>query len=153
MVPEIIFISKSMNYFFYNLAAEMFVYDDKVTINQNKKNFSRLFWSSHQRCSIKKVLLKNFAKFTGKDLCQSLIFNEVAALTPGILLKKDSNTGVWLLLLVIIHLTLVTDQCLKEKKNPVSSFLEYLYTSLRPCTHGQKNYSEKYWRFLPLFQT
>ena len=43
MVPEIIFISKSMNYFFYNLAAEMFVYDDKVTINQNKKNFPRLF--------------------------------------------------------------------------------------------------------------
>ena len=30
--------------------------------------------SSHQRCSIKKGALKNFAKFTGKHLCQSLFF-------------------------------------------------------------------------------
>ena len=28
--------------------------------------------SSHQRCSIKKGALRNFAKFTGKHLCQSL---------------------------------------------------------------------------------
>ena len=34
--------------------------------------------SSHQRCSIKKGVLRNFAKFTGKHLCQSLFFNEVA---------------------------------------------------------------------------
>ena len=26
----------------------------------------------HQRCSIKKGVLKNFAKFTGKHLCQRL---------------------------------------------------------------------------------
>ena len=41
--------------------------------------------SSHRRCSIKIVALKNFAKFTGKHLCQSLFFNKVAAPT---LLKK-----------------------------------------------------------------
>ena len=34
--------------------------------------------SSHQRCSIKKGVLRNFAKFTGKRLCQSLFFNKVA---------------------------------------------------------------------------
>ena len=28
----------------------------------------------------KKVVLKNFAKFTGKHLCQSLVFNKVAGL-------------------------------------------------------------------------
>ena len=33
--------------------------------------------SSHQRCSAKKGVLRNFAKFTGKHLCQSLFFNEV----------------------------------------------------------------------------
>ena len=27
--------------------------------------------SSHQRCSLKKGVLKNFTKFTGKHLCQS----------------------------------------------------------------------------------
>ena len=31
-----------------------------------------LIRSNHQRCSIKKVVLKNFAKFSGKHLCQSL---------------------------------------------------------------------------------
>ena len=34
--------------------------------------------SSHLRCSVKKVVLRNFAKFTGKPLCQSLFFNKVA---------------------------------------------------------------------------
>ena len=34
--------------------------------------------SSHQRCSMKKGVLRNFAKFTGKHLCQSLFFNKVA---------------------------------------------------------------------------
>ena len=36
--------------------------------------------SSHQRCSIEKGVLRNFAKFTGKHLCQSL--------RPATLLKK-----------------------------------------------------------------
>ena len=31
-----------------------------------------------QTCSVKKVFLRNFAKFTGKHLCQSLFFNKVA---------------------------------------------------------------------------
>ena len=33
-----------------------------------------------QRCSVKKDVLKNFAKFTGKHLCLSLFLNKVAAL-------------------------------------------------------------------------
>ena len=36
--------------------------------------------NSHRRCSVKKGVLKNFAKFTGKHLCQSLFFNKVAGL-------------------------------------------------------------------------
>ena len=38
--------------------------------------------SSHRRCSIEKGALRNFAKFTGKRLCQSLFFNKVAGLGP-----------------------------------------------------------------------
>ena len=41
--------------------------------------FSR---SSHRRCSVRKGVLRNFAKFTGKHLCQSLYFNKVAGLRP-----------------------------------------------------------------------
>ena len=36
----------------------------------------------------KKGVLRNFAKFTGKYLCQSLFFNKVAGLRPATLLKK-----------------------------------------------------------------
>ena len=36
----------------------------------------------------KKRVLRNFAKFTGKHLCQSLFFNKVAGLRPATSLKK-----------------------------------------------------------------
>ena len=39
----------------------------------SKYNFCRkIYKSSHQRCSARKGVLRNFAKFTGKQLCQSL---------------------------------------------------------------------------------
>ena len=44
--------------------------------------------SSHERYSVRKGVLRNFAKFTGKQLCQSLFFNKVAGLMPATLLKK-----------------------------------------------------------------
>ena len=37
--------------------------------------------SSHRRCSVRKLVLRNFTKFTGKHLCQSLLFNKVAGLS------------------------------------------------------------------------
>ena len=37
---------------------------------------------------MKKGVLRNFTKFTGKHLCQSLFFNKVAGLRPATLLKK-----------------------------------------------------------------
>ena len=37
---------------------------------------------------IQSDVLRNSAKFTGKHLCQSLFFNEVAGLWPPTLLKK-----------------------------------------------------------------
>ena len=44
--------------------------------------------SSHRRCSVKKGVLGNFAKFTKKHLCQSLFFDKVVGLKSAILLKK-----------------------------------------------------------------
>ena len=43
--------------------------------------------SSHQRCSIKKIFLKNFAIFTRKHLCWSLIL--IKAWRPATLWKRD----------------------------------------------------------------
>ena len=42
--------------------------------------FITLSRSSHQRCSVKKRVLRNFSKSTGKHLCQGLLFNKVAGL-------------------------------------------------------------------------
>ena len=43
---------------------------------------------SHQRCTVRKVFFRNFTKFTGKHLCQSLFLNKVAGLRPPTLFKK-----------------------------------------------------------------
>ena len=39
-----------------------------------------LIRSSQRMCSVRKGVLRNFAKFTGKHLCQSLFFNKIAGL-------------------------------------------------------------------------
>ena len=46
--------------------------------------------SSRPEVFCKKGALRNFAKFTGKHLCQNLFFNKVAALRPAALLKKET---------------------------------------------------------------
>ena len=46
------------------------------------------FRSIHWRCSVKKNVLRNFSKFTGKHLCHSLFFNNFAGLRPVTLLEK-----------------------------------------------------------------
>ena len=43
-----------------------------------------------------KDVLRNFAKFTGKHLCQRLYFNKFAGLRLQLSLKRDSVTGVFL---------------------------------------------------------
>ena len=50
----------------------------------------RIFHKFHKQlpCSIRKGVLRNFAKFTGKRLCQRLFFNNVADLNPATLFKK-----------------------------------------------------------------
>ena len=50
--------------------------------------------SCHPEVFCKKAVLKNFAKFTGKQLCQSLLFKKAAIQRPSTLSKRDSGTGV-----------------------------------------------------------
>ena len=44
--------------------------------------------NSHQRYSVRKGVLRNFAKLRGKHLCQVLFFNKVAGPEPATLLKE-----------------------------------------------------------------
>ena len=48
--------------------------------------------SSHQRFSIKKVVLKNFVKVTGKHLCQCPFFQKVAGLRAYNFIKVETLT-------------------------------------------------------------
>ena len=54
----------------------------EFTTNQESKHEFQLIISkirnSHQWCSMKKDVLRNFTKFTGKHLCQSLFFKRQA---------------------------------------------------------------------------
>ena len=52
--------------------------------------------SSHRMCSAEKGVLKNFANSTGKLLLESLFNNFVKQLFKATLLKRDSNTSVFL---------------------------------------------------------
>ena len=49
----------------------------------------RFYRSSCPEVFCKKGVLRNFAKFTGKHLCQNLFFNKVAGLRPATLLKNS----------------------------------------------------------------
>ena len=51
--------------------------------------------SSHQRCSMKKGVLRNFTKFTGKHLCQGLFLIKLKAEACNFI-KKKSGTSVFL---------------------------------------------------------
>ena len=52
------------------------------------ENIFYIFISSRPEVFCRKGVLSNFAKFTGKHLCQSLFFNKVAGLRPATLLTK-----------------------------------------------------------------
>ena len=56
---------------------------------------------------LKTAILKNFAIFTGKHLCRSLFLTKVQAWKSAALLKRDSNTGVFLWILRIFKNTYI----------------------------------------------
>ena len=51
--------------------------------------------SSHQRCFVKKGVFRNFAKFTGKHLCQNLFFNKVAGGGACNFIKQETLAQVF----------------------------------------------------------
>ena len=57
-------------------------------------NFQKL-----TECSIKKAVLKNFVILTGKHLCWSFFLIKLQVFWPATLLKRGSNTSVFLWIL------------------------------------------------------
>ena len=76
---------------------------DWSTDHNNWKRLSKIIvpflaWCQKQPPEIfcKKAFLKNFAIFTGKHLCWSLFLTKLQVLRSATLLKRDSNTSVFL---------------------------------------------------------
>ena len=65
-----------------------------MNLHLNFHLWIRIIKSSHQWCSVKKGVHRNFAKFTGKHLCQSLLFNKVAGGSCNFI-KKETLTQVF----------------------------------------------------------
>ena len=74
----------------------------EVSSNPNSTPlFVIVFWGETNRSSLSQMffkigVLKNFANFIGKHQCWSLFLIKLQAWRPATLLKRDSNTGVFL---------------------------------------------------------
>ena len=64
------------------------------TIKQNK-NIENYRSSSRRRCPVRKGVLRNFAKFTGKHLRQSLFFNKGSCEFSEISKKTSLTEHLW----------------------------------------------------------
>ena len=69
-----------MNGFFWKSAPQWQIYWKEVIPEFYYPFKPFIVKSSQQRCSIKKGVLRNFTKFIGKPLCQSLFFSKVTGL-------------------------------------------------------------------------
>ena len=73
------------------------LYDGAFSCAFGRKIFSqKSFRSNNRKCSAKKSILKNFPNFTGKHLCWSLFLINLQTFKPATLLKRDSNTSVFM---------------------------------------------------------
>ena len=66
---------------------ELWLYLSPVRLTGAERN------RSNGSCSVNKGVPKNFAKFTGKLLCQSLVFNKVAGLRKFLRTPFSENTS------------------------------------------------------------
>ena len=90
--------SRIRNLFHFNLMKQNLMWSDKfkiltpkwqlLKILSNLKYYCQIIRSSRPELFCKKVVLKNFAKFTEKHLCWSLFSSKVADVRPATLLKN-----------------------------------------------------------------
>ena len=81
--------------------------------------------SSNWNSAVKKSVFRNFASFTGKQLCWSLFLIELQAFRPAVLLKRDSNTDVFLW-----NLQIFKEHLIWSLRNPASETCFFTGTAL-----------------------
>ena len=70
---------------------------EKILITESGARRRSSCRSSHRRCSVRKGAFRNFAKLTGKHLCQGLFFNKDAGLRPDFRLYNvlTNEKNIW----------------------------------------------------------
>ena len=74
--------AKPRFFFIYYIFVDSLELIPSISFSACVSTLSRFFSrnrSSHRRCSVRKAVLTNFSKFTGKQLCQYLFFNNVVS--------------------------------------------------------------------------
>ena len=96
--------SNECNFAFVVIFCSFYIFFD---VKKYKMKFEKsAAWknrSSHRRCSIKKGVIKSFAKFKGKHLRRSLVFNKVASLRHFSRTPFLQNTSGRMLLKKVQH--------------------------------------------------
>ena len=93
----------------------------------------------------KKGVLRNFAKLTGKHLCQSLYFNEVACLTAAFLTEHLRWLPLYVIIKASIKTILVT--LLLIIKLCLSVEINFWKTAMRITFKNLRSFQGKYlWR-------
>ena len=94
---------------------------------------------SHQSCSIIKGVLRNFAKFTGKHLCQSLFFNKVAGqiskntfFIEHLRATALYSTRKLALILILLGKSKKSHLVIKKKILPVLQFISMILQIIKP---------------------
>ena len=96
-----------------------------IAISQEDFQCCMLYRSSHRRCSVRKGVVKNFAKFTGKHLCQSLFINKLQA-KPFNFINKETQAQVF-----SCELCEISKNSFSYRTPPVavSGYSQFYYTS------------------------
>ena len=99
--------------------------------------------SSRPEVFCKNGVYENFAKFTGKHLCQSLVFNKVAHFRPATLLRDSGEGGfLWILwnfeehLFFIEHLCWLLPVTIHAKSTILDVWQGFKYVSQSHCCYN-----------------
>ena len=68
------------NCFLYSFSLAAQLTSKLFTVSANWRKKKAEYGSNYRRCSVRKSVLRNFAKFTGKKLRESLFFDKIAGL-------------------------------------------------------------------------
>ena len=111
---------KPVKELFLNAAAKSFLrnfweklYWEMIFFTVIFSKFCKKSRSSHQRCSIKKAVLNNFAIFTGKHVSESL-FNKIIGLPACNLIKKRLQHRSFSVNIVKFLITLILKNTCKQ---------------------------------------